>query len=248
MAQKIQPGSLLGAVAVVLLLGSAAGIAAETEWPDYAGVLKRHTRSCLKKGIRITCLNYNGVRSDPAWSRVLHRVAAGKPGSMGGRERLAFYINAYNILAINTIVSHSGVAGVNSVPNVWKRGAGVVGGRSYSLDALEKGVIKRFGDPLYHFALVCAAVSCPDLRAEPYTGSALGRQLHQQTSAFLNNPGKGVALMDGARANVSRLFDWYKAEFARVGGTDAFVLRYVKAYRGHSVVGFLPYHWELNGP
>ena len=221
---------------------------AEPNWRDYAGILKRHTRPCTKSGVRLVCVNYNGIRRDDAWPRVVAAVSGANPTGLGSsRAQLAFYINAYNILAIQTVIGHPGIATINSVPNVWKRTAGVVAGRQTSLDGLEKGVIRAFGNPLYHFALVCAAVSCPDLRSEPYTGAALGRQLHAQTAAFLNNPGKGVKLLNGRTAEVTRLFDWYSGEFKRVGGTDAFVSRYVKAFVGYRSSGFLPYHWDLNG-
>jgi hypothetical protein len=56
-----------------------------------------------------------------------------------------------------------------------------VGGRAYGLDEIEQGIIrKRFQEPRIHFALVCAAMGCPPLRGEAYTGARLDAQLDDQ--------------------------------------------------------------------
>ena len=54
---------------------------------------------------------------------------------------------------------------------VWKIEAGRIGGRSYSLDAIEHEILRPLGDPRIHGAVVCASTSCPPLRREPYRGS-----------------------------------------------------------------------------
>ncbi len=217
------------------------------DYAPYASVLSRHVSPCERKGVRLSCVNYDGLRADPAWAQVVSLVRQTQPSSLSGPDRLAFYINAYNILSIQTVVAGRPAKSINDLPNVWKRPAGLVGGKSYSLDGLEKGPIRAFGNPLYHFALVCAAVSCPDLRREPYTGRSLNAQLADQARLFLANPGKGVAFQGGERAGVSRLFEWYAGEFALLGGTDAVIRRYLPSYGGRRASSFLPYHWELNG-
>ena len=61
-----------------------------------------------------------------------------------------------------------------------------VAGRTWSLDQIEHDVIRaRFGDPRVHFALVCAALGCPPLRAEAYRGETLDPQLDDQARVFL---------------------------------------------------------------
>ena len=59
-------------------------------------------------------------------------------------------------------------------------------GRRLTLDDLNHGIIrKEFGESRTHFALVCAAISCPSLRSEAYTGARLVEQLDDQARKFL---------------------------------------------------------------
>jgi hypothetical protein len=102
---------------------------------------------------------------------------------------------------------------------VWKRPAGVVGGRTMSLDEIEHDILRpRFTDPRVHFAVVCASVSCPDLRAEPYDGQRLSAQLDDAARTFLSNPGKGMRVNEKARKlQVSSIFGWFADDFAKGG-------------------------------
>ena len=65
--------------------------------------------------------------------------------------------------------------------------------------------------------MVCASVSCPDLRNEPYTAAALDRQLNEQAQRFLDNRGKGLQIADG-RIRISKIFDWFGKDFEQTGG------------------------------
>lgn len=223
-------------------------LAAEPDYRPYAALLTQHTYDCTLKGVRLRCLNYSALKGDGRWTGVVRMIATTKPSELKSyRERFAFYLNAYNVLAIDMILKHGPVDSIQKIPNVWKRPAGQVAGRSYSLDGLEKGVVRAFGDPRFHFALVCAALSCPDLRAEPYSAARLYRQLNSQTYGFLSNPTKGVELSADGEVRFSRLMDWYKADFQKKGGAHIFVAKYVKAAAGRKLAGWIPYHWELNG-
>ena len=106
---------------------------------------------------------------------------------------MAFYINAYNILAIKVILRYNVRGSIMNVRGgkIWGYRVGKVGGKSMSLDHVEKKILlKKYKDPRIHFAVVCASVSCPDLRTEPYTAAKLETQLSEQTATFLKNPKK----------------------------------------------------------
>src|SRR5207253_925131 len=78
--------------------------------------------------------------------------------------------------------------------------------------------------PRVHFAIVCASLSCPDLRLEPYEASRLESQLDEQVAAFLSNPTKGLQPgPDGKTARVSSIFKWFAGDFAGSGGVAAFI-------------------------
>ena len=123
-----------------------------------------------------------------------------------------------------------------------------VAGEKMSFNHLEKDVIRaRFNEPRIHFALNCASVSCPLLAPEPYTGSKLSGQLDENARRFLDT-GNGVRKADGGKSvQVSKIFDWYKEDFAKIGGTLAVINRFRKEkLPADARIEFQDYNWALN--
>ncbi len=83
-----------------------------------------------------------------------------------------------------------------------------------SLNDIEHGKIRRFGDPRIHGALVCGSVSCPTLRNEPFTGALLDKQLDDQMRQFLAS---GGARLDEASntMHLTKVLRWYGGDFVR---------------------------------
>jgi len=127
-----------------------------------------------------------------------------------------------------------------------------VEGHELALDGIENDVIRKgWKEPRIHFALNCAAVSCPPLRAGAYGSPGLDEQLDEQTSAFLGSPA-GAFLDDKGRLHLSKILDWYREDF-EAGGTDLadWVRPYVPALAGiepgtEVKVTFEDYDWALN--
>ena len=85
-------------------------------------------------------------------------------------ERLAFWLNLYNAgaLALAADTLSAGENTVLRIPGAFDAPWAMVGGESLSLNDIEHGKIRRFGDPRIHAALVCGSASCPTLRYEPF--------------------------------------------------------------------------------
>lgn len=98
--------------------------------------------------------------------------------------------------------------GGSLLPPIWKKKVATVGGVPYALDDIEHGMLRKaFREPRVHFAIVCASLSCPDLRAEPFEAARLDAQLDQQAAAFLSNATKGLKPgADGKTAHASSIF------------------------------------------
>jgi hypothetical protein len=115
-------------------------------------------------------------------------------------------------------------------------------------------------------ALVCAAMSCPPLRAEPYRGDRLKEQFADQARRFLADPGNFYIARNENAVYLSSIFKWFGEDFiSRFGGrlsvsgasseTEA-VLTYVEAFlaqdeqafirKGGYNVEWLDYDWSLN--
>ena len=178
-------------------------------------------------------------------------------------DKIAFWINAYNAITLRVVIGHYPVESIRDIPGAWDRLQFVVMGRRLTLDDIENQRIRRgFTEPRIHVALVCAAVSCPKLRAEPYEGERLDAQLDDQARTFLSDPRHFT--IDSARrtVRVSEIFQWYAGDFA-----DADAPRYNKqalerravadfaapyltgaerAFLDDARIEYAPYNWALN--
>lgn len=235
---------------LAVLAVAAAPAAADPDWSAYARVLERYVQPATVDGARLNAVDYAGLRTEPAFAEAVAVLERYPVARLESREQvLSFYINAYNILAIKTVLDHWPVDSIRDAGSwfrpVWKRPAGRIGGETVTLHHIEHDVLRPLGEPRIHFAIVCASVSCPDLRREPYRAAELDRQLDEQTRRFLSNPAKGLWEEDG-RIRVSKIFDWFEVDFEPAGGVRAFIGRYVELTAGVPVEADLPYDWGLN--
>ena len=79
-------------------------------------------------------------------------------------QRLTFWINAYNALAIKGVLDNYPLKRVMDVEGFFDKVKYDIAGVEYTLNDIEKRVIRpTFGDLRIYFTLVCASVSCPNL-------------------------------------------------------------------------------------
>lgn len=109
------------------------------------------------------------------------------------------------------------------------------------------------GEPRIHAAIVCASLSCPPLRREPYRAADLDAQLEDNVRRWLADPRKGARIDRSARTlYLSPIFGWFEDDF----GHD--VLSFVAAHlppeeaswirtQGSALrIRDLGYDWSLN--
>ena len=209
-------------------------------------------------------VDYAAVAGAADLESYLRQLEGADPASLSASERLAFWINTYNAHTINAVAVHRPSKSIREIllpgrsgePGpVWKAPMVRVAGRAYTLDEVEHDRIRgEFKDPRVHFALVCAAASCPPLRREAYTGARLDQQLEDQGHRFLHGHAKGCRV-DAARGilYVSEIFRWYKEDFGDDAAVGRFILRYLPdsvekgvLSSGHYRVSTIPFDWSLN--
>ena len=167
----------------------------------YQRLLREHTREVSDAaGVRV---DYAALRRSEDWRRLVASLSASDPAQLAERsQRLAFWIDAYNVLAIELVVRNQPRESIRDIGTlfspVWKREAGRIAGRPYSLDEIEHAILRPLGEPRIHAAIVCASVSCPSLAREPYRAETLDAQLDASLRRFLADPRKGSRL-DAAR-------------------------------------------------
>ena len=147
--------------------------------------------------------------------------------SLDEDERLATLINAYNAFMLQTILDHRPVEKVTDIDGVFKAERFILAGEPVSLDEVEHEMIrKHYDEPRIHWAVNCAATSCPPLRAEAYEGDRLDEQLADQTRR-VHNDAKFVDYDGGDTIRLTGLYGYYADDFKR--GNDS-VLPYVAQF------------------
>ena len=177
--------------------------------------------------------------------------------STGGRaEALAYWLNLYNAATLDLVLDGYPVKSIKDLGGMlkspWERDVVIVEGRELSLNAIENDILRKdFDEPRIHFALNCAAKSCPPLRAEAYVPERLDAQLADQTRRFLADGATNGLREDGA-LQLSKIFDWYAKDFeAATGSVVAFVRPYLPALaalpaNARPRVRYADYDWSLN--
>lgn len=244
----------LVAVGLTLAGGAIEARAADASYERFAtaygGLLSAHVRPARQNGIAYAGVDYGSWRRDARHAEALAALLASDPKSAVSRqEMLAYWINAYNFLTVDLIAREGETRSIKNLGGLlaspWKRFRWPIGGRELSLDDIEHGTIRKLGEPRIHFAVNCAAISCPDLRAQPYVAAILDAQLADQVAKTFANPAKGYSAV-AATVRISKVMDWYREDFD--GGDVAGWIRAnapVDLPEG-ARIAFLAYDWTLN--
>ncbi|MEZ4822008.1 MAG: DUF547 domain-containing protein [Ignavibacteria bacterium] len=216
----------------------------------------------FKKYVSDGKVKYAEVKNDMALEKIKNDLKNFEPYAISDdTERLAFWINVYNIYTIDLITQYYPL---NSILEIEERSGTnpwtmefieMAGGRKYSLDEIEKEIIiPKYNEPRIHYALVCAAESCPVIIAEAYTPEKLVNQFDTQAGIFLNDKSKNYLDRKDNALYLSMIYKWYGRDFIK---KDSSVVDHVKKYINESdrefinlndtkQLEYLDYSWKLN--
>ena len=162
------------------------------------------------------------------------------------KQKLAFWINAYNFFTIVDVVNNYPITSMKKIG--WKHKHHEVGGTLYSLDNIEHNVIRPLADPRIHFAINCAAVGCPSLKAEIFDGNQIDTQLDKIVANALKNPLHLRKVNN--KLNTTKLFKWFSKDFESGGykGVTDFIKRFApeRLRNARQIEKKIKYDWNLN--
>ncbi len=170
-----------------------------------------------------TEIDYAGMQADSlqlnTYITSLQNISLPVYKSWQRDEQLAFLINAYNAYTVQLILTqYPDLTSIKELGDTfsspWNQDRGVLLGEVRTLNGIEHGMIRGqngFDEPRIHFAVNCASVGCPALRAEAFTGAKLEAQLEEQTTLFLADRTRNRYEDD--ELYVSKIFDWYRSDF-----------------------------------
>ena len=212
----------------------------------------------LQKYVKSGVVDYRGFKTEEAkLDQYLKFLEKTDTKTLFRNEQFAFYINAYNAWTIKLILNaYPDLKSIKDLGSLfkspWKKKIARIDQDVISLDNIEHDILRpRFKDPRVHFAVNCAAKSCPPLRSEPYQEEVLNKQLTEMTEAFINDPESNR--IEGNTLYVSSIFKWYAEDFE--DDIIEFFLKYargslmetLKKKQAEIKLQYLEYDWSLNG-
>jgi hypothetical protein len=259
---------------IILVLACGSAYAFDHSYTEYAKVL-----GAVVKNGRV---DYGALQKDRAdldsWLKDVEAVTESQYVTWSHDQQLAFWINTYNGWFLQIVIDRYPIHGrnplgisypqnsVQKIPGIWDNVKINTTGRDVSLNILENRILRTFfHDSRIHFAIVCASLGCPEMRAEPYHADSLEVQLEDATRSFINNPSK-VRWDEATKTlSISRIFDWFWEDFAASGvgswkhlypkkqaGALAFISRYLPSELRKRLattkvkITYLNYDWALN--
>lgn len=191
----------------------------------------------------------------------LAHLSAADPGRAAtDAAKMAFWINAYNAVTIHGILREYPTSSIRNHTakvfgyNIWDDLLLPVGDRTYSLNQMEHGVLRKMGDPRIHFAIVCASIGCPPLLNGAYLPQQLDDQLAANARRFFSDQAKFRYDLPRKTIEISPILNWFSEDF---GADSAAQLRTISPFlpdapaqtlaaSGQASISYLDYDWGLN--
>lgn len=225
------------AFAVLSLAPSPASALDSGPWDE---VLQAHAR---RGGV-----DYAALKADAAAMAKLDAFLA-DVARMPESSGLADWLNAYNAVVVKSVVEAYPLRSVRDVDGFFDGARHRVAGAQRTLDAIENQIVRpRFHDARVHFALNCAAKSCPALHGRAFRQGSLERTLDRLVRRAVANR-RHVRVADG-ELKVSEIFHWFDEDFDREGGSIRGWLESkgvdLSSVPAAAEVGRIRYDWRLN--
>jgi hypothetical protein len=140
-------------------------------------------------------VNFNALKAHPLrLNHYLAQLEAYSPDShpalfIDMRQRLAYWINAFNAIAMRLVLDAYPINAVTEIANYRASARYKLGGVPYSLDAIESRITREFSHiPEAYWALSDLTEDAPPLANRAYEAPALTEQLAFQARRYVGQP------------------------------------------------------------
>jgi len=211
----------------------------------------------------INLVNYSALKKEDLESlkNYIQQMTQINIDNYNRQEQLAYWINLYNALTVQTVASYYPVANIQEInisPGLFSLGPWgailvTIKGTPLSLDDIDNRIIRPiWNDQRTHYALNNATIGAPNLSKKAYQGSSIDMQLNQAAYSYINSL-RGVQVIEG-KLILSKLYDWYEEDF---GGTKQYIINHLLQFAKEPLCSQLKhvntidsyiYNWHLNSP
>ena len=205
----------------------------------------------------INRVDYGALKSNAADRAALDAyIGRFADRDLSGTNDAAFaaWANLYNAVTVRHIVEKHPLGSIKDgyfFGGPWKKITVTVGGGKVSLDDIEHKILRpKFNEPRVHYAINCAAFSCPNLMTKAWEPATLDADLDAAARAYVNDP-RGVSVTDRGLV-LSSIYDWFAADF---GDSKQAVIHHLLKYadtglakqiRANPKIRSYDYDWSLN--
>jgi len=221
----------------------------------------------LKKYVINGLVDYKNLKNDNQLDKYLSQLSETNPDKLTREEKLAFWINAYNAFTLQVVRDNYPIESITDLhtggkiigyligKTVWDKQFITINNKKYALNDIEHKILRKMNEPRIHFAVVCASISCPELRNEAFEADNIDTQLQEQTTKFLNDKTRNHFDVKNRKAYISEIFNWFGEDF---GKTDENILKFISKFVPENVskdiqsnisnwsISFNDYDWGLN--
>jgi hypothetical protein len=211
---------------VILALGVSGAMAGAAQYTPDPGteLLHRPLDQILDVNVRDGLVYYRAMKSERGrldrYIASLNVPAATYQGWSKARQ-MAFWVNAYNAVILQTVINHYPIRGrsatypgnsIRQIPG-YEQAPFRAAGRSVTLEQIEKTILPPFTEPRLYLALGRGALGSGRLRSEAYTGDRLDKQLASLQQEFVTN--RQMLRIDRLTnvMSVTPILSWREQEF-----------------------------------
>jgi hypothetical protein len=121
--------------------------------------------------------------------------------SSSKEDKIAFWINAYNIEMLNIIIKNYPIesdrvrrvfwpsTSIRYINGIWDQNKFIIMDEEFTLNEIDQRLFRTgFDEPRVFLAITHASLASPPLRNKPYEGAKLYQQLDDQAEKFLSSP------------------------------------------------------------
>ena len=163
-----------------------------------------------------------------------------KVSALNRSEQMAYWINLYNALTINTVLQHFPVFSIRDIdisPGLFANGPWgakllKIEGQEISLNDIEHRILRPiWQDARIHYAVNCAALGCPNLQTRAFYPGKLDQMLEEAATRFVNHS-RAVKLNDSGQLILSSIYKWFGEDF---GDDINDILDHIRGYASNEL-------------
>jgi hypothetical protein len=163
-------------------------------------------------------------------------------------QKMAFWVNAYNVFVLKTVIDAYPIRGkspvyppvsIRQIPGAFEQLRHRAAGRVVTLDQIEKTILPEFKEPRLVLALGRGAVGSGRLRSEAYSANRIAQQLDGLQREFVTHQTMVKIDRAAGEITVTPIVSWHEADFVAAYDKGASGLLAQRSPIERAIVGFV---------